>query len=79
MGVMSTSVLHLPGYSTSRASADGCSGVDAFGIGLVAGRVHATLQAWVERRARSRAAPSLDDRTLADIGLSRVQIEYWRP
>lgn len=75
---MSTSSLTFSGYSTSRLSADGCSGVDAFGAGLAAGRVRATLQAWAECRARRHAALALDDRTLADIGVSRIQLTYWR-
>ncbi len=33
------------------------------------------LEAWLDRRAECRAALSLDDRTLADLGLSRADAQ----
>lgn len=35
-----------------------------------------SLAVWRQRQARRRAALTIDDRTLADIGLIRAQIEH---
>jgi uncharacterized protein YjiS (DUF1127 family) len=68
-------------YSASGASADACSGADAFGRGLASGRVRTTFFAWCDRLDRRRRALALDDRTLADIGLNRglVTLEAAKP
>jgi uncharacterized protein YjiS (DUF1127 family) len=82
---MAMSTLAFTSYSTSAASADGCFGADALGAGLAAGRVRAVLSAWWTRARHRRLAQALDDRTLADIGLSRgfgtleTAKPFWRP
>jgi uncharacterized protein YjiS (DUF1127 family) len=79
------STLTFARYSPSAASAAGCLGAGAFGAGLAAERVRTTLLSWCSRLQRRRLAVALDDRTLADIGLSRglVTLEaakpFWRP
>ena len=81
---MQTSGLILTSYGPSREYSGGCIGADAFGAGLAAGRVRAVLLAWTTRRERRRAALTIDDRTLADIGWSRSLVTqesakpFWR-
>ncbi len=49
------------------------------------GDLWTSLAVWRARSARRRAALGIDDRTLADIGLIRAQIDheagkpFWRP
>ena len=82
---MATTTLTFASYDPSRASRDGYFGAGAIGAGLATGRVRATLVAWSSRLARRRAALTIDDRTLDDIGWSRglVTLEaakpFWRP
>lgn len=38
--------------------------------------VSATIALWRDRTSRRRAAVAIDDRTLADIGLFRAQIDH---
>ena len=58
----------------SRAFAAFAAGAIASVFGAVAGLV-ARLRAWNERRMTFAELHALDDRTLADIGLSRAEID----
>ncbi|MGB0439199.1 MAG: DUF1127 domain-containing protein [Paracoccaceae bacterium] len=44
-------------------------------IGALIGAAFATAQAWLDSRSTYKTLSKLDDRTLDDIGLSRVDID----
>ena len=61
------------------------AGVLARGPHTVAARVFDTMQTWQERAAQRHALRGLDARGLADIGLTRADVEleaskpFWQP
>ncbi len=53
---------------------EGCKVAGALQSGLA--EVLTSLEVWHRRQVRRRAAVTIDDRTLADIGLIRAQIDH---
>jgi uncharacterized protein YjiS (DUF1127 family) len=59
-----------PSYGSLR----GLCPATSFQTGI--GELQAAFALWRDRTSRRRAAVAIDDRTLADIGLTRAHVDY---